>query len=735
MLLLHDISIKSKLRFIILLTSGFVLLLASTAFIVNEMLTFRRSMVQDLYTLADLVGLNSAGGLLFKDNKVTQETLESLKVNKHIVSASIFKDDHISFSSYARDNNSTQITPDLSVLHRLAKDINTSEIYFFKDDYVEVYKEIFYEGEKIGTTYLRSDLLELNERISWIAMITILVLMVSLLFAFLLASRLQRVVTKPIDNLLHTMQNVSEKNDYTLRGEKISHDELGELVDGFNRMLQQIQGRNTELAKYREHLEDMVIERTTELAEARDQALAANRAKSIFLANMSHEIRTPMNAMLGYTQILQRDTKLTDEQRQFLQTILNSGNHLLGLINDILDISKIEAGAMELREENFYLNEFVNDIAVMFKMRCEQKRLGWRVETTISQDVMVHADQGKLRQVLINLLGNAVKFTDQGEVVLQINHLEEDFYCFDVIDTGAGIDSSSIENIFEPFQQDTAGLEKGGTGLGLAITKRQVDLMNGKVSVVSELGKGSTFSVYLPLPQGVGDVLKEVEEQRISHLAEGYHVIALVVDDIKENRNILSYFLTEIGVEVHEAVNGQDALDKVAAKMPDIVLMDIRMPVMDGMVAIQHLHERYADKMPVCIAISASTLRHQTQPLLDAGFHDFISKPFRFQAICTCLKRFLQVEFEYKDIIENTQNTSEHPAELNLSQVVLSKDIYHRLQEAAELNDLTDLEQVIEELSLGENENHKQLAKTFQNLLANYDIDGILERLGNIQYE
>ncbi|WP_062152868.1 ATP-binding protein [Beggiatoa leptomitoformis] len=732
MLLLRDISIKSKLRFIILLTSGFVLLLASTAFIVNEMLTFRRSMVQDLFTLADLVGLNSSAGLLFNDSSVAKETLNSLKVNKHIVGAYIFTANQGVFAQYAREKTIAG-EPDLSVLRRLAKEVDNSEIYFFKDDYVEVYKDIYYEKDHVGTTYLRSDLLELNERISWIAMITAVVLLVSLLFAFLLASRLQRVVTKPIDNLLHTMQNVSEQNDYTLRGRKISNDELGELVDGFNRMLQQIEGRNKELAKYREHLEDMVIDRTTELAEARDQALAANRAKSIFLANMSHEIRTPMNAMLGYTQILQRDTKLTEEQRQFLQTILNSGNHLLGLINDILDISKIEAGAMELREENFFLNDFINDIATMFKMRCEQKRLGWRVENPVSIETMVYADQGKLRQVMINLLGNAVKFTDHGEVVLRIHTLDEDnFYCFDVIDTGAGIDSSALENIFEPFQQDTAGLEKGGTGLGLAITKRQIDLMNGKISVVSEQGKGSTFSVYLPLPEGVGDVLKEVEEQRINHLAEGYNVVALVVDDIKENRDILSYFLTEIGVEVHEAVNGQDALDKIQAKMPDIVLMDIRMPVMDGMIAIQHILERYAEKMPICIAISASTLRHQTQPLLDAGFHDFISKPFRFQAICTCLVRFLQVEFEYKEVVQEPEPLSV-VAETDFSQFTLPHALHNRLREAAELNDLTDLEVVLQELNQGD-DTQRQLAQAFQPLLANYDIDGILERLGNIQY-
>jgi len=276
---------------------------------------------------------------------------------------------------------------------------------------------------------------------------TLAVLLGVLLIGIVLASRLQQVITRPIYHLLNIMEGVTHQNNYSLRAQKTTDDEVGQLVNGFNEMITQIDG-------YRHHLEDKVQERTIELVKARDQALAANKAKSAFIANVSHEIRTPLNAVLGYAQLLRRDTTLTAGQRDSLLVIEKSGTHLLGLINDILDVSKIEAGAMELRPENFLLNEFIEGLSGMFKLRCDQKSLNWRVENLLSKtQVLVYADQGKLRQILINLLGNAVKFTDQGEVVLRVFREQEDS-CFEVTDTGPGISQEALANIFKPFFQD-----------------------------------------------------------------------------------------------------------------------------------------------------------------------------------------------------------------------------------------------------------------------------------------
>ncbi|MEZ5672021.1 MAG: histidine kinase dimerization/phospho-acceptor domain-containing protein [Thiotrichaceae bacterium] len=443
----RNISIKSKISAIILLTSAMVLSLASGAFIAHELLTFRHRMVVDLITLAEIIGNNSSGGLIFDDNHVVNENIAALRAKSHIISAQIFKADGQLFANYYNNHSSVSLPryehlKDYYFAHKKSRNDPLQQIednYFFEHDYVEVYKKIVYDGEMIGTALIVSDLEEFYQRIELGMAIVVSVTLVSLLLAFILASRLQSVISAPIYRLLHTMRTVSEEKNYSIREKKMGNDELGSLVDGFNGMLSQIEARDRELNQYHYHLEEKVAQRTIELAEARDQALAANKAKSIFLANMSHEIRTPMNAVLGYAQILQRDTQLNKEQRNSLQIIENSGNHLLGLINDILDISKIEAGAMELRQENFYLNELIESIAAMFKVRCEQKHLEWRVSSSLDDKVLVYADQGKLRQILINLLGNAVKFTEKGEITLGVTPQRPEMYRIDIVDTGQGI--------------------------------------------------------------------------------------------------------------------------------------------------------------------------------------------------------------------------------------------------------------------------------------------------------
>jgi len=723
----HNTSIRNKLRAIILLTSGLVLLLASTAFVINEVLFFRRSMIADLFTLADLVGINSSGGLLFNDSKATEENMAGLKVKSHIILAHIFSQNGTLFASYFRDQTPHPSPQHISALYPYKQEIENN--YFFRENHVEVFKKIIFEGEELGIVYIQSDLDELWQRLQSVGTIVLVVMLASLLLAFLLASKLQQIITGPIYHLLTTMKAVSTDKNYALRAEKSSQDELGRLIDGFNNMLTQIDSRDKELTQYRGHLEEKVTQRTIELSEARDQALAANKAKSIFLANMSHEIRTPMNAVLGYAQILRRDTGLTQEQHKTLQIIEDSGNHLLGLINDILDISKIEAGAMEVRPENFYLDDLIQSISAMFKIRCEQKQLQWQVNDNINQHRLVYADQGKLRQILINLLGNAVKFTERGTIILNVSELDDNRYRFEVIDTGPGISAAAQETIFEPFQQEKAGFDKGGTGLGLAITKRQVELMAGQLELVSQLGEGACFSVILPLPVGEGSVYTALDPSRISRLAPHCHVDVLVVDDIYENRNILVHILSDIGAEVREAVNGQEALDKIQQRLPSIVFMDIRMPLMDGMEALQHLRQDYKTHI-ICVAISASTLQHQSQEMMTAGFDDFISKPFRFEEVYQCLAKFLQVEFEYEPT-QPTSVTQEQPTDqLDIAELSLPRDLYERLKDAAELNELTEMEHILNRLRA--DAQYRQLTQILDHLLMNYDIDGILMTLQEI---
>ncbi len=431
----------------------------------------------------------------------------------------------------------------------------------------------------------------------------------------------------------------------------------GELI-GFASLVQdvteQIQDK-LELIKYRDHLEELIKERTAKLVESERAAENANQAKSIFLANMSHEIRTPMNAILGFTQLMLRDPSFTLSQRSHLDIIYRSGEHLLDLINDILEMSKIEAGRTTLNPTTFDLPRLIADLELMFRVRTNAKSLIFEliVEGELPQYVM--ADENKLRQIFINLLGNAVKFTDRGSIIWRILTTASPTanlrLISEVEDTGPGIAPEEMGKLFQAFGQTTTGeMKGGGTGLGLAISSKFSQMMGGNLTAVSQSGKGSIFRADLEIREGkLGDVVPQQPIQRVLRLSENQdHYRILVVDDHMENRLLVLELLRSVGFEVNEAANGKVAVQLFSQWEPHLILMDIHMPVMDGYEAIRQIKAMEKGRHLPIIALTANAFIEDEKKALAAGADAYMRKPLKDFELFSAIESRLGVHYIYE---------------------------------------------------------------------------------------